>query len=166
MQIGSFKNVNGNLFGSIATAAINLPRLGLKPVESTNDKAPAFQVMTLNPARRWVEIGALWRAVSNSTGEVFYQGQVDDPSFAQSLSIALFADGEDGFNVAWNRRRRRRDDGFGGSAESGEDAPMSPFDEAAEDEPAAQGRQRRGRRSSGFEGNATEDGQLVDNIPY
>jgi uncharacterized protein (DUF736 family) len=162
MQIGSFKSINGNLFGSLATAEITLPRLGLKPVESDNEKAPAFQVMTLNPARRWVEIGALWRAVSNGTGEVFYQGQVDDPSFAQPLSVALFGNDEDGFNAVWNRRRRRRNDDFGDTAEGGEEAPVGSFEE-----PQQPSRSRRGRRNTSFEGNATADGKLVDDtIPF
>ena len=40
MNIGSFKSVGGQLLGSVATATIDLARLGLRPVESTNDKAP------------------------------------------------------------------------------------------------------------------------------
>ncbi|TKW69836.1 MAG: DUF736 domain-containing protein, partial [Staphylococcus hominis] len=39
MNIGSFKSTNGQLLGSIATAHIDLPRLGLRPVESDSDKA-------------------------------------------------------------------------------------------------------------------------------
>src|SRR5687767_6561023 len=34
MNIGEFKNVNGRLMGSIATRTIDLPRIGLRPVES------------------------------------------------------------------------------------------------------------------------------------
>ena len=166
MQIGSFKKIDGNYFGHIATAEIDLPRLGLKPVQSDNVNAPAFQVVKLNPGRRWVEIGALWRAASNRTGEVFYQGQVDDPSFMRALSVALFSTEDDGFNAVWNRRRRRRmDDDFGETAEGGEESAMGG---GAFDEPEQPSRPRRGRaRSSSFEGNATENGQLVeDQIPF
>ena len=165
MQIGSFKKIDGNYFGHIATAEIDLPRLGLKPVQSDNDKAPAFQVMKLNPARRWVEIGALWRAASNASGEIFYQGQVDDPSFARALPLALFSTEDDGFNAVWNRRRRRRmDDDFGETAEGGEDTPMGA---GGFDEPEQPSRSRRGRARSGLEGNATADGTLVDEtIPF
>ena len=126
MNIGTFALKNGQLIGSIATATIDLARLGLRPVDSSNDKAPAFEIMAWN-GKRWAQIGALWEATSNSTGEVFYQGRVDDPSLPEPLQVMLFGDEEQGFRVVWNRpapvrqnmdgsrqtRRRQRDDNFG-----------------------------------------------------
>ncbi|UXC92933.1 MULTISPECIES: DUF736 domain-containing protein [Sphingobium] len=171
MQIGSFKPNNGTLFGSISTASLHLPRLGLKPVQSNHERAPSFEVMALNPARRWVQIGALWEATANSTGETFYQGQVDDPSFNAPLPIALFGDGEAGFNVAWNRRRKREEDNFndaeGGPDESGGD----PFGAEPGNDPAPR-RARRSRKADSFEGNADDSGNLTerqgidDEIPF
>ncbi|MDB5421283.1 MAG: hypothetical protein JWR59_1230, partial [Brevundimonas sp.] len=38
MNIGEFKANNGRILGSIATHTIDLPKLGLRPVESTNAK--------------------------------------------------------------------------------------------------------------------------------
>ncbi len=127
MNIGTFALKNGQLIGSIATLTVDLARLGLRPVESTNDKAPAFEIMALNVARKWVQVGALWEATSNSTGEVFYQGSLDDPSLPEKMAIMVFGDDEDGYRVVWNRpapmrqnmdgtrqtRRRQRDDNFG-----------------------------------------------------
>lgn len=127
MNIGSFALKNGQLIGSIATLTVDLARLGLRPVESTNEKAPAFEIMALNVARKWVQVGALWEATSNSTGEVFYQGSLDDPSLPEKMAIMVFGDDEDGYRVVWNRptpmrqnmdgsrqtRRRQRDDNFG-----------------------------------------------------
>ena len=49
MNIGQFKNVDGRFLGSVATATLHLPRLGLRPVESDNPRAPAFEIVTLNP---------------------------------------------------------------------------------------------------------------------
>ena len=140
MNIGSFKSTNGQLIGSVATATIDLPRLGLRPIQSTNDKAPAFEIMTLNPARRWVQIGALWEQTSNSTGEVFYQGKLDDPSLPEPLPIMLFGDAEEGYRVAWNRPVARRENLDG-----------------------SRGKARRQRNADdGFgTGNATADGQMV-----
>lgn len=141
MNIGQFKSANGQLIGSIATATIDLPRLGLRPVESTNERAPVYEIVTLNVARRWVQIGALWELASNATGEIFYQGKLDDPSLSEALQITLFASKNDsdetvGFNVVWNRpqprrenmdgtrqiRRKANDDGFGtgNATENGE----------------------------------------------
>jgi uncharacterized protein (DUF736 family) len=112
MNIGEFKQSNGRLLGSIATRTIDLPRLGLRPVESDNDKAPVFEIVALNVGNRWVQIGALWEAVAkHTTGEVFLQGTIDDPSLAEPLSIALFGSDDEGFRVAWRRPQRRDDFG-------------------------------------------------------
>jgi uncharacterized protein (DUF736 family) len=118
MNIGEFKKSNGRLMGSIATRTIDLPRLGLRPVESNNDRAPVFEIVALNVGNRWVQIGALWEAVAkHTTGEMFFQGTIDDPSLAEPLPIALFGNEEDGYRVAW-RRPQRRDD-FGTSVRNG-----------------------------------------------
>lgn len=112
MNIGEFKVINGRLLGSIATRTIDLPRLGLRPVESTNDRAPVFEVVGLNVGNRWVQLGALWEAVAkHTTGEVFLQGSIDDPSLPEPLPIALFGNEQDGFRVAWRRPQRRDDFG-------------------------------------------------------
>ena len=155
MNIGQFKNVNGMLLGSVATAALNLPRLGMKPVQSDNPRAPAFEIVALNPGKVWVQVGAVWEATSGQ-GEVFYQGRIDDPSMSEPLPIALFRNDQDGgpeaYAVAWSRPQRRERDGFGGSAGKGE---------------------RRPRQDDGFgTGNADDNGQLAnagdidDQIPF
>jgi len=127
MNIGTFALKNGQLIGAVSTLTVDLARLGLRPVDSANEKAPAFEIMALNVARKWVQIGALWEATSNSSGEVFYQGKLDDPSLPEPLQIMLFGDDEEGYRVVWNRpapmrqnmdgtrqtRRRQRDDAFG-----------------------------------------------------
>ena len=71
MIIGEFKMSNGRLLGSIATRTIDLQRLGLRPFESSNDKAPTYEIVALNVGNRWVQVGALWEKVANSTGETF-----------------------------------------------------------------------------------------------
>ena len=139
MNIGQFKNASGQLVGSIATATIDLPRLGLRPVESNNERAPVFEIVTLNVARRWVQIGALWQLTSNSTGEVFYQGKLDDPSLSEPLQITLFGNNEEGFRVVWNRQQPRREN-MDGTRQS-----------------------RRKASDDGFgNGNATDNGQLAE----
>src|SRR3546814_13257562 len=96
MNIGEFSNNNGRLMGSIATRTIDLPRLGLRPVESDHERAPAYEIVALNVGNRWVQLGALWEAVAkNTTGEAFLQGSIDDPSLPEPLPIALFGSERD-----------------------------------------------------------------------
>jgi uncharacterized protein (DUF736 family) len=140
MNIGSFKSVNGQLLGSVATATIDLARLGLRPVESNNERAPAFEIMVLNVAKRWVQIGALWEMTSNSSGESFYQGKLDDPSLPEPLQIMLFGDAEEGYRVVWNRPTARRENLDGSRT----------------------GRRTRANTGDDFAGNATADGQIAD----
>lgn len=140
MNIGSFKSVNGQLLGSVATATIDLARLGLRPVDSTNERAPAFEIMVLNVAKRWVQIGALWEMTSNSSGESFYQGKLDDPSLPEPLQIMLFGDAEEGYRVVWNRPTARRENLDGSRT----------------------GRRTRANTGDDFAGNATADGQIAD----
>lgn len=145
MNIGEFQTRNNALYGSIATVTVDLPKLGLRPVQSDNSKAPTFEIMALNVAKRWVQIGALWVQKSNSTGEIFYQGKLDDPSLSEPLQIMLFGDDQDGYRVVWvrpevrrenmdgtrqNRRAARQDDGFGtGNATTdGQLVPAGPAD--------------------------------------
>src|SRR3546814_19523535 len=86
-----FGNNCGRLRGSVANRTIVLPRLGLRPVESDHERAPAYEIVARNVGNRWVQLGALWEAVAkNTTGEVFLQGSIDDPSLPEPLPIALF----------------------------------------------------------------------------
>ncbi len=107
MNIGTIKrNMNGQLIGQITTIALSLT-VGLRPVTSTNPKAPKFEIVALNASRQWTNVGALFELTMTATGESFYQGKIDDPSMAQPLYIALFAKGEGEYAVAWQRPRRR-----------------------------------------------------------
>lgn len=64
MNIGEVHLVNGRLEGRLATRTIDLPRIGLRKVESMNPRAPVYEVIALNVARRWVQVGALWESPS------------------------------------------------------------------------------------------------------
>lgn len=107
----------------------------------------------LNVGGRWVQIGALREAVSNSSGEAFLQASLEDPSLSEPLPIALFGTDEEGYRVAWRRPQRR--DEFG---------------------PAVRGQRREvgGETGSGGFGDSTasQDGSLMggsdidDDVPY
>lgn len=141
MNIGEVKNVQGQLFGSIATITIDLPRIGFRPVESDNGNAPVYEIVALNAGRRWVRIGALWEATAKGTGEVFLQGNLDDPSLPEKLYVACFGTAEEGYRIAWNRpvrnadmggqrseRRTRSNAASFGESTAGADGPIVPVD--------------------------------------
>jgi uncharacterized protein (DUF736 family) len=153
MNIGEFKSVDGRLMGAIATRTIDLPRIGLRPVESQNDRAPVYEVVVRNVGGRWVQIGALWEAVSNSSGEAFLQGSLDDPSLSEPLPIALFGTDAEGYRVAW-RRPQRRDD-FGPAARG----PRREFG-------GAEGEGGFGESTAGRDGSLTGGGDPDDDLPF
>lgn len=108
-NIGNLKkNSDGVFVGRIDTVAFSNV-IALRPVISQNEAAPKYEVMALTPARTWAKVGAMFEQVKRSTGEVFYQGRIDDPSMANPMDIALWHDREGGFAVLWSRRRPRRE---------------------------------------------------------
>lgn len=144
-NIGNLKkNSDGVFIGRIDTVAFSNV-VALRPVISQNEAAPKYEVMALTPARTWAKVGAMFEQIKKSTGEVFYQGRIDDPSMANPMDIALWHDREGGFAVLWSRRRPRReipagqaeqdlppvgqssDDGIGGHSGLGDStAPDAP----------------------------------------
>ncbi len=114
MNIGEVRSVNGRLEGRLATRTIDLPRIGMRAVESTNPRAPAYEILALNVARRWVQVGVLWEAFSKKTGEAFLAGNIDDPSLPEPLQVAFFHREDGGFNIAWRRDNLRSDFGPSG----------------------------------------------------
>ena len=107
MNIGEIKkNASGQLIGSVETLTITRT-IGLRAVTSSNTRAPKFEIVALNDQRRWVAVGALFELASNSTGEVFYQGKIDDPSMSQPLYIAVFPRDDGTMAIAWKRPQRR-----------------------------------------------------------
>ncbi|MGE4307142.1 MAG: DUF736 domain-containing protein [Novosphingobium sp.] len=129
MNIGEIRSVNGRLTGSIATRTIDLPRIGLRKVESMSDRAPAYEILALNVARRWVQIGALWEAFSKKTGEAFLAGSVDDPGLPEPLPVALFPTEDGGYAIAWRRETMRSEfvGGFGGMQRSYDEREQEGF---------------------------------------
>ena len=129
MNIGEIKkNASGQLIGTVETLTMTRT-IGLRPVSSSNARAPKYEIVALNDQRRWVAVGALFELASNSTGEIFYQGKIDDPSMAQPLYIAAFPREDGTMAIAWQRPRRRNSQL--GSSEYG-DGDMFTGGEAAD----------------------------------
>ena len=125
MNIGSIKpNDQGILIGRVQTMAF-VATIALQEVNSTNERAPAFDVLALAADRRsWVKVGAVWEYTSNETGECFLSGRIDDPSLDKPIDVALFRQNDDSYNVAWRRPQRKRT--LPGMASEGED-PLPPL---------------------------------------
>ena len=108
-NIGYINKTNeGGLVGKIDTLAFSNV-IGLRRFVSENPKAPCFEVMALTGARTWVKIGALFEQTIRSSGESFYQGRLDAPSMSRPMDIALFANKDGGYDIAWTRRRARQE---------------------------------------------------------
>lgn len=154
MNIGEFKTMNGRLQGWIATRTMDLPRLGLRKVESMHERAPVYEILALNVGNRWVQVGALWEAFAkNTTGEAFLQGSIDDPSLPEPLPIALFGDAQEGFRVAW-RRQQPRD-------------MFAPVTRGAQRGGAPEGEDDFGDSTAGSNGELMGAGtDLEDDVPY
>ena len=108
MNIGEIKlNANGNFIGRIATFQLAMT-IALRPVVSQNPKAPKFDIMALNlVAKVWVKVGAFFALTSNSTGEEFLNGRIDDPSLPEPVQVSAFRQEDGSYNVVWQRQQRR-----------------------------------------------------------
>ncbi len=134
MNIGTLtKNEAGIHMGRITTLQIAV-YIALSAVNSTNDKAPAFDVLALAADKRsWVKIGALWAFTSNSTGEEFLSGRIDDPSMEKAMEVQLFRQQDGSYNVAWRRPVRRASLPSTGAGDTGELPDLPANDGASHD---------------------------------
>ena len=109
MNIGTItQNASGTYTGKISTLTVAIV-IALRTVQSANPRAPKFEILALSAARQWVQVGALFELASNSTGEMFLNGKIEDPSLDKPLYISAFRQEDGSYNVVWSRPTRRRD---------------------------------------------------------
>lgn len=134
MQIGIIrKNARGVFTGSISTLDLGVVMVALRGVMQNPNKPdlPAFEVMAYRPGQSFqnaVKLGALWeKTYRDGSGQVFLQGQLNDPSFPKPLRVACFtiSDGEEKGNlsVVWDdgkRRNRQTEDAKEETADHGD----------------------------------------------
>src|SRR3546814_8397482 len=90
MNIGSIKQNDAGIFvGKIATLTIAMT-MALREVQSSNPKAPKYEVLAPSASRAWVRVGALFELFSDGTGDSFLNGKIEDPSLAAPLYISAF----------------------------------------------------------------------------
>lgn len=133
MNIGNLKaNADGVLIGRITTLSLTMT-IALRAVSSTNEKAPAYDVMALSADKRsWVKVGALWEYASTETGEMFLSGRLDDPSLDKPVDVGMFRQDDGSYNVAWRRPQRRS---TLPAATTGAGSELPPFPGEATDAP-------------------------------
>lgn len=109
MNLGNLKiNENGIHVGRVNTLQMSAV-IGLRAVNSKHERAPAFDIMGLAADKRsWIKMGAVWEFASNSTGEIFYSGRIDDPSMDKALEIAIFKQDDGSMNVTWRRAKSKK----------------------------------------------------------
>ena len=135
MNIGSIKqNAAGIYMGRVSTLAVAMT-IALKPVQSTNPRAPRYEIHALTANKTWVQVGALFELVSNNTGEAFLNGRIDDPSLPAPLQISAFRQEDESYNLVWQRAQKRRDVGTALGVKASEDDLAPPF--GADGSPAA-----------------------------
>ena len=101
MNIGQIKQNDAGIFmGRISTLAVAMT-IALKPVQSSNPRAPRYEIHALTPGRTWVQVGAFFELTSNNTGEAFLNGRIDDPSLAAPLQVSAFRQDDGSYNVVW-----------------------------------------------------------------
>ena len=108
MNIGTItQNASGTYTGKISTLTVAIV-IALRTVQSTNPRAPKFEILALSAARQWVQVGALFELASNSTGETFLNGKIEDPSLDKPLYISAFRQEDGSYNIVWSRPTRRQ----------------------------------------------------------
>ena len=109
MNIGTItQNASGTYTGKISTLTVAIV-IALRTVQSANPRAPKFEILALSAARQWVQVGALFELSSNSTGESFLNGKIEDPSLDKPLYVSAFRQEDGSYNIVWSRPTRRRD---------------------------------------------------------
>ena len=98
--IGTFTAGKDVYAGTIRTLTISVKARIVANESKKSDAAPDFRVY----AGR-AELGAAWKhRTSGDTPRDYLSVQLDDPSFAEPIRVALF-EGEDGTAyLVWNRR--------------------------------------------------------------
>ena len=173
MNIGSVKPTKGGYLGAVATMALDAA-IAFAPVSSNNPRAPKFEVLARNAAKRWVQIGAVWEQASKEDGTFFLTGKLDDPSMVQPLYIAAFEQDDGSYNIVWSRPQRQdamttRSADDGGSY----NASDNPFDggadldlDAGNEAPAASGTTGTAPKGKRSKAPALPDDVDGDTIPF
>lgn len=78
MNIGELiRNDNGSVTGYIAEPTYDFHNVYLEKVESSNERAPLFNIMTKSPRGRPFRLGSVWERTAKETGETYLGGYIE-----------------------------------------------------------------------------------------
>ena len=160
MNIGSvIKNERGFFAGRISTLTLSLT-IYLRPIERKSASGPSFDILARNVAGEAVAVGALWEKTAAETGEIYYNGRIEDPSLAAPVPIAVFVQRDGSMNVAWNRPSKAAAAMKGRTMQSAQDDDLAAAPGFAGDEgdglgestaPSARGRKTKAPAEAPFD---------------
>lgn len=78
MNIGEMtRNDDGSVTGFIAEPTYDFEHVFLEKIESSNARAPLFNLKTKSPRGRPFRLGAIWERTAKQTGEVYFGGYIE-----------------------------------------------------------------------------------------
>jgi uncharacterized protein (DUF736 family) len=90
MNIGEMtRNDDGSVTGFIAEPTYDFPRVYLEKVESSNARAPLFDLKTPTPRGRPFRLGAIWERTAKDTGEAYFGGYIESGASGY-VSLRMF----------------------------------------------------------------------------
>lgn len=109
------RNDNGTVTGWIAEPHYHFEPLFLARVESDDENAPDFRLVTKSPRGRDLPIGSIWQRTAKDTGETYFGGYIST-SASGYVRLRLFQSRKQP-NV-WNVARKGEQGKRGGSQEA------------------------------------------------
>jgi uncharacterized protein (DUF736 family) len=109
------RNDNGTVTGWIAEPHYHFEPLFLARVESDDENAPDFRLVTKSPRGRDLPIGSIWQRTAKDTGETYFGGYVST-SASGYVRLRLFQSRQKS-NV-WNVARKGKQGERGGAQEA------------------------------------------------
>jgi len=115
MNIGEMiRNNDGSVTGYVAEAAYDFEGIFLEKVDSTHERAPAFNLKTKSPRGRPVRVGSIWERAAKETGEIYFGGYIES-SASGFVPIRLFRSRQN--PAVWNVVRKLPQRKAGGAQE-------------------------------------------------
>ena len=109
------RNDNGTVTGWIAEPHYHFEPLFLARVESGDENAPNFRLVTKSPRGRDLPIGSIWQRTAKDTGETYFGGYIST-SKSGYVPLRLFQSRQKS-NV-WNVARKGEQGKRGGAQEA------------------------------------------------